>query len=62
MLLDQHESLRALLSACEREAERILAGRECSGRQLLTRLVELLDELEVHNREEESRLRPLLNS
>jgi len=59
-LLAEHECLRFLLLACEGEASKILDGRETTGRQLLSTLLELRDAFEDHNREEESQLRPLL--
>ncbi len=59
-LLDQHEALRHLLTACDGAAERILAAHDTGGGHLLACLVQLLGEFQDHNEEEEVRLRPLL--
>jgi hypothetical protein len=58
-LLAEHAGLRRLMALCEGEAKLILSG-ECSDRQLLTRVLQLVDAVESHNLHEEEALRPLL--
>jgi hypothetical protein len=58
-LLAEHRGLRGLMSLCEREAHRILAG-ENDSHHLLACILQLLDALERHNATEEAALQPLL--
>ena len=59
-LLAQHEHLLQIIAGCEEVATEIVGGREDGWRRLLGLVIELLEAFEQHNRDEESRLRPLL--
>ena len=59
-LLAEHEQLLRVIAGCEEMAEEVVSGRGERWRQLLARVIDLVDRFEEHNRDEESRLAPLL--